>query len=240
MALRYNLELANIHRHVLESRLRILDAGGGNGHSAITFAKLGHDVSLVDLSTAMLVDGLRAAEQAGVSDRIVFYQADVTEIPALFPKPVFDLVLCHHVLPYVDDAPAALQAVCHPLRAGGWISLATVNAHSEVYKAAFRELDLEKAYARLDSNRGSGAIFGVPIQLFTYTELSELVEAAGCVPVGRYGVRCLCDWLPNEPKFDPEFMQRLERLELALADRHPYYLTARFIQILARKTSCDA
>ena len=241
MVLRYNIERANIHRHVREPRLRILDAGGGNGSNAIAFAKLGHDVSLVDLSTAMLVDGLLAAEQAGVSDRIVFHQADVTEIPALFPEPVFDLVLCHNVLAYVDDASTALNAICHPLRANGWISLATINSHSEVYKAAFRELDLDKAYAQLDSDQAPATIvYGVPMRLFTLEELNALVEAAGCVPVGRYGVRCLCDWLPNEPKFDPEFMKRLERLELALADRYPYYLMARFFQIVARKPGPDA
>jgi hypothetical protein len=41
----------------------------------------------------------------------------------------------------------------------------------------------------------------------------------------------------NERKYDDEFYRKLEQLELALTDRYPYYLLARFFQIIARKHS---
>jgi S-adenosylmethionine-dependent methyltransferase len=236
MDLRHNIEQALIHRHIGGQRLCILDAGGGNGRSAIAFARQGHKVSLVDFSTEMLADGRRTAEEIGIMDRIEFHHAEIAEIPALFPDPTFDLVLCHNVVQYVDDVTATLRAVCSPLRGNGVISLVTVNGYSEVYKAAFRELDLDKASALLDGGPMTATLFGVPVRQFTNDELCEFLKAAGCIPIGRYGVRCLCDWLPNEPKYDPAFLARLEQLELALADRYPYNLLARFFQIVARKT----
>ena len=57
------------------------------------------------------------------------------------------------------------------------------------------------------------------------------MEQAGCSVMGRYGVRCVNDYiLDNNLKYDPGFFARLERLELALTDRYPYYLLGRFFQ----------
>lgn len=235
MALRYNIEQAIIQRYIDQQQLYILDAGGGNGGNVIAFAKQGHKVALVDFSTEMLADGHRAAEENGVADRFEFHHADVADIPSLFPETTFDLVLCHNVVQYVDDVTATLRAICHPLRVGGLISLVALNGHSEVYKAAFRELDLDRAYTQLRGSQAHSSLFDAPMREFTDDELCEFLKTADCVPLGRYGVRCLCDWLPNEPKFDPEFLTRLERLELALADKYPFYLLARFFQIIARK-----
>lgn len=54
--------------------------------------------------------------------------------------------------------------------------------------------------------------------------------------MGEYGVRYVCDYIPNNDiKRDPSFFSELERLELAMSDRYPYYLLARLFQIIARK-----
>ena len=50
-------------------------------------------------------------------------------------------------------------------------------------------------------------------------------------------MRCVCDYIPgNEIKSDPAFFAYLERLEYAMSDKYPYYLLARFFQVIARKT----
>lgn len=235
MGLRYAIEQANIQQHIGKQQLRILDAGGGNGLHAIAFARQGHHVSLVDFSAEMLADGRRVAEENGVADRIEFHHTDINHIPGLFPEPAFDLVLCHNVIQYVDDVDVALRAVCRPLRANGFISLVTPNSYSEVYKAAIRQLDLERAQAQLYADQASSTIFGIPLTGFTDVELFEFLNAVGCTPLGRYGIRCLCDWLPNEPKSNQAFMAQLEKLELAMTSSYPYYLLARYIQVIARK-----
>ena len=50
----------------------------------------------------------------------------------------------------------------------------------------------------------------------------------------RYGVRCVSDLLPDLDA-DPAFLDELERLELALADRMPQLLTARYFHLVARR-----
>ena len=45
----------------------------------------------------------------------------------------------------------------------------------------------------------------------------------------------LAPLVDNALKTDPEFYAQLERLEIALSDRYPYYLAARYFQVVARK-----
>jgi hypothetical protein len=50
-----------------------------------------------------------------------------------------------------------------------------------------------------------------------------------------YGIRCLCDYLPNEPKYEEQNFNALEQLECKLTDTYPYNLLARFYQVIMRK-----
>ena len=52
--------------------LRVLDAGGGEGQTAILMAQRGHHVTLCDLSAEMVARAQRAAEEQGVSDNMHF------------------------------------------------------------------------------------------------------------------------------------------------------------------------
>lgn len=214
--------------------MRILDAGGGNSRHGMAFAGQGHTVTVVDFSDEMLADGRRSAEAAGLGERIGFVKADLATIPALFPEESFDLALCHNVIQYVADVPATLRAIGAALKPGGLLSLVTTNRYAEVYKAAIREVDLAKASALLAGARPRATLFGVALQPRTEDEVTAAMAAGGFEVIERYGVRCLCDWLPNEPKFDAGFMEELVRLELEVATVYPYYLLARYWHVIGR------
>jgi len=234
--LRYSIALANLGRHLDGHPLHILDAGGGNGLEAILLAAQGHTVTLLDLTGEMLAEARRNAEAGGVAERMAFYQADLAAIPDLFPEAQFDLVLCHNVLQYAGDLDASIRAVCHPLQSGGLLSAICVNRYSEPYRQALMQLDLDAAYASLDADTVFAYTFGVPVQAYVAEDLVGPLEQAGCSVIGRYGVRCVNDYVSdNNLKYDPAFFARLERLELAMTDRYPYYLLARFFQLIARK-----
>jgi S-adenosylmethionine-dependent methyltransferase len=205
---------------------------------AIPLAAQGHTVTLLDLTGEMLAEARRNAEASGVAERMAFSQADLAAIPDLFPDAQFDLVLCHNVLQYAGDLGAAISAVCHPLRSGGLISVICVNRYSEPYRQALMRLDLDEAYASLDAETVVAYTFGVPVRAYIVEDLVGPLEKAGCAVIGRYGVRCVTDYIfDNDIKSDPAFFARLERIELALTDRYPYYLLARFFQIIARKAA---
>ena len=234
--LRYTTVHTNLLRHLERRPLQVLDVGGGNGLEAVALAALGHTVTLVDFSADMLADARRNAEAAGVAERIVMHEADVTALPDLFSTGTFDVALCHNVLQYVGDPAAVLADIAALVRRGGILSVVSPNRYGETYLAALLQLDLATALARLDATTIEAALFKVPVHRFTGDDMIRLLEAAGCTPAGHYGVLCVCAYITNNDiKYDPTFFAQLEQLELALTDRHPYYLVARFFQVIAQK-----
>ncbi len=234
--LRRTMTHANLRRHIDVAPLHILDAGGGNGLDSIPLASAGHHVTIVDYSTAMLAEAQRNAAAAQANERVVTRHADLQGLPELFPKPCFDLVLCHNVLQYVDDVPALLELVATPLRPGGLLSIMSVNRYAIPYRAAFFRGDLAEAYAKIDARTEPAVLFGTRMDEYAAEEIAAMLPAVGCVAVQDYGIRCMCDyWGDNERKSDPETFAQIERLELALTDRHPYKLLARYFHVVARK-----
>ncbi len=55
--------------------LRVLDAGGGEGQTAIKVAQLGHHVTLCNLSAEMVARARQAAADKGVIDNMHLYNA---------------------------------------------------------------------------------------------------------------------------------------------------------------------
>jgi S-adenosylmethionine-dependent methyltransferase len=232
--LRYTVAAANLRPHLAGRPLRILDAGGGNGVESLPLAQEGHTVALLDLSQEMLTDARTSAKALGVLDRMTFHQADLAGIPDRFPAGAFDLILCHNVLQYVSDLPAALGALGHALRPGGVLSVICLNRYSEPLRLALAQFDLSHAYTALEARRVRSVVFDAEVEAYTAEEMARHLAAAGFSLLGQYGIRCVCDYLVNdEVKKDPASFAGLERLELALSGRYPYYLMARAFQLVA-------
>jgi S-adenosylmethionine-dependent methyltransferase len=235
--LRYRIAQVNLFRYLPdETTLRILDIGGGNGLDSIPLAALGHEITLVDYSAEMLSEACQNAEEMNLSDALTVHHADLSALPTLFPEPAFDVVLCHNVLQYVDDLNLAVQTICDTLQPGGLLSIMSVNRHSSVFRAMLQGGDIAAIEQELDAPTSQASTFEVPVRRFAIEDIVQPLQNAGCMVMGQYGVRCVCDYLPNnEQKSDPAFFAQLERLELALTDRYPYNLLGRFFQIIARK-----
>ena len=233
----YNISQENLHPYLPEQPYRILDIGGGNGRTAIAYAKLGQKITLLDTSAEMLSAAQHYARQAEVSEQIEFHQADLVEIPALFDENTFDVILCHNVLAYVDDIAEAIRAICHCLQANGILSLISMNRYSEAYREILQQLNPQAAIDNLAAKTYTSVVFNTSIKLYSADDIIELLRAEGFSVLGQYGVRCVSDYIPdNEIKEDPAFFAQLERLEKAMSGQFPYYLLARFFQIIARKT----
>jgi S-adenosylmethionine-dependent methyltransferase len=240
--LKYRLAQVYLARHLpnVHEPLQILDVGGGNGLEAIAYAKQGHTVAVLDLSVDLLASARHNAEAAGVIEKTSFHQVDLADIPTLFPKAEFDVVLCHNVIEFMDDAGSALRSICQPLRHEGLLSVLSVNRYSEAYCEVLLRQNPETALGKLDAQTAKSGVFGADRKLRTASELIELLPQAGCLLLAQYGVRCVNDFLPdNDLKADPEFYAQLEQLEREMGDRYPYYLIARFFQIIACKTIYD-
>ena len=100
--------------------LRVLDAGGGEGQTAIRVAELGHHVTLCDLSAEMVARAQQAARDKGVIDNMHFVQCAAQDIAQHLESPV-DLILFHAVLEWVAEPQEMLRTLWSVLRVYGWL-----------------------------------------------------------------------------------------------------------------------
>jgi S-adenosylmethionine-dependent methyltransferase len=231
----YTIARHNLHRHIQSAPLNILDVGGGNGADSLYFAGLGHRVVLLDYSPAMLNEARRRAEAAGVAHNMLFCQAEASSIPELFSAQPFDLILCHLVIEFVPDAYALLEMLCSILPPGGLLSLIDTNRYSEPYRNVFQTGDLGKAAEAVNGRHFPHPWFDREVREFSAHEMIGLLQANGCTLAGHYGIRCVYDYLPNDRKSEAQYASELQNLELRLTDAYPYYLLARFFQVVVRK-----
>lgn len=103
---------------------RVLDVAAGAGNATIPAARRGAHVDAVDLAPALLAEGRRAADEAGLAhDAVTWVEGDAEHLP--FPDASYDVVLSSvgvMFAPHHELAAAELLRVCRP---GGTIALAS-------------------------------------------------------------------------------------------------------------------
>ncbi|MEE1738662.1 methyltransferase domain-containing protein [Streptomyces sp. BE147] len=237
--LRYSIAEANLLRHLDAAGgepLRILDLAGGDGGDAMRLAARGHHVTIVDHAPSMLAAATGRAVAGGVTELIDCVEADATDLPRDLADGEFDVVLCHNLLPYMDDVPGTLAAVLAPLKPGGLVSVMAINRHSAPLTIAVREMDPVAAFAALDTDQARTRMFDSALTLHTAEEIIPTLRTLGCRDIAHYGIRSFCDYISDDArKYEPDFYADLERLELATTARPPYMHTARLFQLTAWK-----
>lgn len=123
----YEINMRFLRRHVKPGD-RVLDVGGGPGRYSIALAKLGCEVTLLDLST----ENVRLAKEMAAAEDVTIraMAADARDL-SLLGNETFDHVLCmgplYHLLEEADRTLAVRECLAH-LRPGGifaaaWIAL---------------------------------------------------------------------------------------------------------------------
>ncbi|WP_323776148.1 class I SAM-dependent methyltransferase [Leisingera sp.] len=114
--------------------LRVLDAGCGQGRDALFIARLGHQVTGVDLSPHGIRDLQAAAAQDGLDVTGVTADLTVWEPGEDYDILLFDRTL--HMLAAPDRR--ALLSRCLPyLRPGGWVLIADEKPNFEDFRRIF-------------------------------------------------------------------------------------------------------
>jgi SAM-dependent methyltransferase len=106
---------------------RALDLGAGDGADSIRLARLGYDVTAVDIS-AVAADRIKTfADRAG--ERITIEVASISEYE---PAGQYDLIICNGVLHYVQDKTMAIGKMQRATRSGGLNVISLWSDHTPV------------------------------------------------------------------------------------------------------------
>jgi SAM-dependent methyltransferase len=101
---------------------RVLDVACGQGRMSRHLARLGAEVTGVDISAAML-----SKARATGPEGIAYVRADVTGHPAWWDGRPFDGCTCELALMDIEDLTGALSTVTSVLRPGGWFVASIVH-----------------------------------------------------------------------------------------------------------------
>ncbi|MDQ3733974.1 MAG: methyltransferase domain-containing protein [Actinomycetota bacterium] len=208
--------------------LRVLDVGGGTGGFAVPLAERGHTVTVVDPSPDALALLARRAQSAGVAQSVRGVQGDGDRLADVVPEGGADLVLCHHVLEYVDEPASAAAALARCVRPGGWVSVLAANQAAAVLSRAVGGRPDEALALVL------GQTDAVRHRRFDIEALHSLVAQAGLTVEVWHGVRVVADLLPAMEGAG-ELSAAARQLEVVLAQRSPYRDLATDLHLLCRR-----
>lgn len=226
----------HLRDHIGPPPQRVVDIGGGAGNQSVPLARAGHEVTIVDPSPAMLdrAAGLLADEADAVAARVRLVEAKGEDAPGLLGGAVFDTVLCHGVLMYVDDPEPLVQALCELAAPAGVVSIVAKNVEVMALRHA-HEGDWARAIAAFDSDRQVNGL-GVDTRGDSIESLSALLTDRGIEPVDWYGVRLFTDgWTPDRTATDPEDL--VLQAELMASERDPYRRLSRLFHLVGRRTA---
>jgi S-adenosylmethionine-dependent methyltransferase len=239
--LRLDLALATLQESLparpANHSLSALDLGCGTGATAVRLAQLGFHVTLLDSSPAMLDIAERVTLNAGVSDRMTLKHGDAAQVASLFHGRLFDVILCHNLLEYVDDPDEVLRgAACLMRDSSAILSVLVRNRAGEVFKASIQGGDLAAANDSLTAEWGQEALYGDRVRLFTSDNLRKMLQATSFRVIAERGVRIIVDYLPPQVSRNDEY-ERILELECKLGSRAEFAAAARYTHLLARSGS---
>ena len=218
--------------HLPSPPASIIDVGGGAGTQSLPLARRGYDIKIVDSSPSMLeraTDAL-SREPDEVASRVRLVEAPGEKAFDSVGKERFEGVLCHGVLPYVDDPSPLIDSLCALCAPGGIVSIVAKNMRT---LAVFPALEgrWAEALAAFDASRQINSL-GFDTRADAVEDLVHLLDQHGVRAVAWFGVRLFTDrWTDPEPAD----LEDLMAVELEASKRDPYRQLSRLFHLIGRK-----
>ncbi|ABO22312.1 methyltransferase [Shewanella loihica] len=215
-----------------EGPLRILDAGGGFGFFSQKLAKLGHSVTLCDISSEMLALGqAQITEYENNSGEKLDITLLHAPIQSLTREELgqFDLILCHAVAEWLSDAKQTLAGLTQLLKPQGLFSLMFYNKEAMRFHSLISgNFDYVAADFKVKKKVGltpSYPLYIDDVRGWVSDWQMELVTASG--------VRVIHDYLKTHQPPNSDFSQLLE-MELQYSTHPAYIGLGRYVHFITR------
>lgn len=210
--------------------LNVLDAGGGLAQLSQKLAHLGHQITLCDLSSEMLLLARQEIEKNNLLEQYRFIHSPVQSMGRHL-KDKFDLVLFHAVMEWLVEPKQALLKVLEQVKLGGTVSIMFYNHHGLVYKNVvcgniphiLEGMPHRKRF-KLQPQKG-----------LKPEEVYKWVEDAGFTICGKSGIRCFSDYIGNMEYTGDYQDEEVLALEQQLCRKEPYLSMGRYIHVWAQK-----
>lgn len=222
----------HLEAHLPSPPASIVDVGGGAGTQSLPLARRGYDITIVDSSPAMLeraTDAL-SGEPDDVASRVRLVEAPGEKALDSLGKEKFEGVLCHGVLPYVDDPSPLIDSLCALCAPGGIVSIVAKNSRTLAVLPAL-EANWAEALTAFDASRQINSL-GFDTRADTVEDLAILLDQHGVKVVAWFGVRLFTDrWTDPEPADLDDLMA----VELEASKRDPYRQLSRLFHLIGQK-----
>ncbi len=210
--------------------LEILDAGGGLAQMSQKLAKLGHHISLCDLSSEMLQLARQDIEKNGLLEQYRLIHSPVQDIERHLERQV-DVVMFHAVMEWLADPKSALATVLEQVKPGGAASIMFYNHHGLVYK----NVVCGNIPHILDGMPHRKRFKLQPQKGLKPEDVYQWIEDAGFEICGKSGLRCFSDYIGNMQYTGDYQYEDVLALEKQLCRQEPYLSLGRYIHVWAKK-----
>lgn len=216
-----------LNQYSTKKKLTILDAGGGQGQIARRLAKLGHDVTICDISEQMLAVAKLEAEAESI--QMHYCHCSIQEL-AEHSKESFDLVMCHAVLEWVENGEMLVSSLRKLLKPNGMLSLMFYNYHGLLFRTATLGNFgyLQTGLAKRKKKTLSPDYPRKPEDVYRWLEILNFKL------IQKTGVRVFHDYLVDKQKQQTRFDELLE-LEKQYCQQEPYVSFARYIHVISKR-----
>ena len=159
-------------------------------------------------------------------------QGDV-RILSDFEDNIFDMIICHNVLEYIENKQNVLTELYRVLKPHGVLSIVKHNRAGRVMQMAVLLDDFDKANDLLDGSNSTASKFGT---IRYYEDEMILKWTPGLKNVDCFGVRTFWDLQQNQEKHNTEDWQnRMMQLEMRVSQMDDYRNISFFHHLLFSK-----
>jgi ubiquinone/menaquinone biosynthesis C-methylase UbiE len=209
----------------------VLDAGGGTGKWTIALAKLGLNVTLMDISPKSLAVAREKALRSGLEVKIAEANAERTSLPSSS----FDFVLSQGPMSYTPDPQAMLMEMHRLLKPGGFIWLDFYNTVGWALENG--DLSFKVNAVLCEEKLIKMPDWDYPARIFSISRVTELCHKAKFRVDAVYGNHTLMTTLPLSHIYSTDFEEKelaiLKEAELKLSRQPGSVGASKACQIVA-------